>query len=330
MSSYNYRCVDESILLPFLKKNVFSILHRYIPYGIPANYLTLVSIFVIWSCFIHLIRIDKVDVNNIIISFFAIIIYVIFDHFDGLQAKLTKTGTPLGEILDHYSDVFNGSIIIYICFRILEIELDWIFYLVIWTNLIAFSVTYLEQSILKVLYFGKVGSLEGVVIILLILCSYMTSSGKTFWLKFTIIDLPVYIFLVWGLIMGVIYTVLGSLKRIKYIPKSFIHFVLLGSILCYCCIHFQISWYFSFLLINAYSGNFILKSMKSHLVSPEDPKPDKVVYFLFFFILIASIYENEERIYFFSYGLFITTITFWNLNKILYQLRKHWIWWNFS
>jgi len=70
--------------------------------------------------------------------------------------------------------------------------------------------------------------------------------------------------------------------------------------------------------------------MKSHLVSPEDPKPDKVVYFLFFFILIASIYENEERIYFFSYGLFITTITFWNLNKILYQLRKHWIWWNFS
>ena len=124
MSSYQYRCSDESILLPFLKKNVFSVLHRYIPYGVPANYLTLVSIFVIWSCFLYFIGIDTADEGDIIIAFFAIIIYVIFDHFDGLQAKITETGSPLGEILDHYSDVFNGSIILYLFFRILQIELD--------------------------------------------------------------------------------------------------------------------------------------------------------------------------------------------------------------
>ena len=119
MSSYQYRCSDESILLPFLKKNVFSVLHRYIPYGVPANYLTLVSIFVIWSCFLYFIGIETADEGDIIIAFFAIIIYVIFDHFDGLQAKITATGSPLGEILDHYSDVFNGSIILYLFFRIL-------------------------------------------------------------------------------------------------------------------------------------------------------------------------------------------------------------------
>ena len=116
MSSYQYRCSDESILLPFLKKNVFSVLHRYIPYGVPANYFTLVSIFVIWSCFLYLIGIDTADEGDIIIAFFAIIIYVIFDHFDGLQAKITVTGIPLGKILDHYSDVFNGSIILYLDF----------------------------------------------------------------------------------------------------------------------------------------------------------------------------------------------------------------------
>ena len=183
MSSYQYRCSDESILLPFLKKNVFSVLHRFIPYGVPANYLTLVSIFVIWSCFLYFIGIDTADEGDIIIAFFAIIIYVIFDHFDGLQAKITATGSPLGEILDHYSDVFNGSIILYLFFRILQIELDWIFYLAIWLNLVAFTLTYLEQSIQKELHFGKIGSLEGVVLILLIICSFMTSQGKTFWLE---------------------------------------------------------------------------------------------------------------------------------------------------
>ena len=204
MSPYKYRCIDESILLPFLKKYVFSVLHRCIPYGVPANYLTLVSIIVIWSCFLYLIGVNTPDDADIIIVFFAITIYVIFDHFDGLQAKKTGTGSPLGEILDHYSDVFNGSIILYFFFRILQIELDWIFYLVIWANLVAFTVTYLEQSIRKELYFGKIGSLEGVLLILFILGSLITSQGKYFWLKNKLFDIPLHVLLVIGLILGVI------------------------------------------------------------------------------------------------------------------------------
>jgi hypothetical protein len=89
MGPYKYRCLDESILLPFLKKYVFSVLHRCIPYGVPANYLTLVSIIVIWSCFLYFIGVNTPDDADIIIVFFAITIYVIFDHFDGLQAKKT-------------------------------------------------------------------------------------------------------------------------------------------------------------------------------------------------------------------------------------------------
>ena len=224
MSSYYYKCTDDSILLSFLKNNFFSVLHRGIPYGVPVNYLTLVSIGVIWSCFIYFIRIETPNNTDIIIAFFAIMIYVIFDHFDGLQAKITKTGSPLGEILDHYSDVFNGSLIIYIFFRILQIELDWFFYISIWANLIAFTLTYLEQDIKKELYFGKIGSLEGIVFIQIIILSFMTSQGKIFWLDYTINNIQVHNFLLLGLILGVLYTVANSIKRLKQIPKPFIYY----------------------------------------------------------------------------------------------------------
>ena len=140
MSYYQYNCQDDSILLTLLKKYFFSVLHRLIPYGIPANFLTFLSILVVWSCFAYFISIDSINKKDIIIAILTIISYVIFDHFDGLQAKLTSTGSPLGELLDHYSDVFNGSIIIYIFFKTLQIELDWLFYLTIWFNLIAFSI----------------------------------------------------------------------------------------------------------------------------------------------------------------------------------------------
>ena len=329
MNSYQYNCQDDSILLPFFKKNVFSVLHRFIPFGIPANFLTLISLLVDWSCFIHFLRIETPDDVDIIIAIFSIIIYVIFDHFDGLQAKKTSTGSPLGEILDHFSDVFNGSIIIYIFFRILQIELDWLFYLVVWANLIAFSITYLEQCCLNKLYFGKIGSLEGIILIIIILCSILTIQGKTFWFRFSIMDLPVYFFLVLVLISGVIYTVISSLNRIKYVPSSFKHFVLVGSILYYFCINNQISWYLIFFVINAYSADFILKSMKSHLLNTEHPKPDILIYILLFFNLFETYFYFEQEIIYFCYGILITTKIIWNLIKIFIEFKRYWIWWNF-
>ena len=328
MSPYQYRCIDESILLPFFKKYVFSVLHRLIPYGVPANYLTLVSIIVIWSCFLYLIGVNTPDDTDIIIVFFAITIYVIFDHFDGLQAKKTETGSPLGEILDHYSDVFNGSIILYFFFRILQIELDWIFYLVIWANLLAFTVTYLEQSIRKELYFGKIGSLEGVILILFILVSLMTSQGKYFWLKNKFFDIPLHVLLVIGLILGVIYTVVGSIRRLQHIPKTFIHYFITGALICFICFYYQINWYISFLVINVYSADLILKSMKFHLLDAEIPKPDLIVYMLFLFLIFQYIFEYEIQIVFLVYGLAVTTKLLWEIYQIFYKLRTYWIWWN--
>ena len=328
MSPYQYRCIDESILLPFFKKYVFSVLHRLIPYGVPANYLTLVSIIVIWSCFLYLIGVNTPDDADIIIVFFAITIYVIFDHFDGLQAKKTGTGSPLGEILDHYSDVFNGSIILYSFFRILQIELDWIFYLVIWANLLAFTVTYLEQSIRKELYFGKIGSLEGVILILFILVSLMTSQGKYFWLKNKFFDIPVHVLLVTGLILGVIYTVVGSIRRLQHIPKTFIHYFITGACLCFICFYYQINWYISFLVLNIYSADFILKSMKFHLLDADIPKPDLIIYILFLFLIVHHFFEYEIQIGFIVYGLAVTTKVLWEICKIFYKLRTYWIWWN--
>jgi len=329
MISYQYNCQDDSILLPFLKRNVFSVLHRLVPFGIPANFLTLISILVVWSCFIHFIRIEIPDNVDIIIAIFSIIIYVIFDHFDGLQAKITSTGSPLGELLDHFSDVLNGSIIIYIFFRILQIELDWLFYLAVWANLIAFSVTYLEQCFLKKLYFGKIGSLEGVILIILILCSILTTEGKIFWNSFYILDLPVYIFLVLVFISGVIYTVISSLRRLKYVPKSFIHFLLTGSILLYFCSNNQISWYLIFFVVNAYSADFILKSMKSHLLNTAYPKPDKLIYILLFFNFFETYFYFQHEMVYLCYGLLITARITWKMIEIFTEFKRYWIWWNF-
>ena len=328
MSSYQYNCQDDSILLPILKKKVFSVLHRYVPFGIPANFLTLASILIVWSCFVYFINVDSPKKIDIFFAIIGIITYVIFDHFDGLQAKLTSTGSPLGEILDHYSDVFNGSIIIYIFFRILQIELEWLFFLTIWFNLIAFSITYYEQCLSNKLYFGKIGSLEGIVLVLIILCSSMTTQGKTFWTQYLVLDYPVYFFLVLVLILGEFYTTFSCLKRLKFFPKTFLHFFLMGSLLCYFCINNQISWYLSFLVINSYSAEFILKSMKSHLLRSDPPKPDILIYIFLFFLFSDTFFGLAQEIIFLCYGIALTLKIIWDLKKVFSEFSHYWVWWN--
>ena len=154
MKPYRYKCVDESILLPYLKKYFFSILHRGVPYGVPANFLTLISIIIMWATFSYFVNMEKINSLAVLVAIISILLYVIFDHFDGMQAKASQTSSPFGEILDHFSDVFNGAIVVYLCFRVLQVELDWIFHTVIWFNYLAFAVTYLEQNIRKELFFG--------------------------------------------------------------------------------------------------------------------------------------------------------------------------------
>ena len=103
MKNYRYNCVDKSILLPWLKKNLFAVLHRGIPYGVPANMLTLISIIIMWTTFFLFVNLEEVAGHDILLAVAAIFLYILFDHFDGLQAKATRSSSPLGEILDHFS-----------------------------------------------------------------------------------------------------------------------------------------------------------------------------------------------------------------------------------
>ena len=158
----------------------------------------------------------------------------------------------------------------------------------------------------------------------------MTSQGKIFWLGYTINDIQVHNFLLLGLILGVLYTVANSIKRLQQIPKSFIHYIVNGSILIFLCVFYQINWYFSFFIINVYSADLILKSMNSHLLDAEDPKPDLIVYVLYLFLFFQLFFEYELYFCFQVYGIIVMAKILWNLFHIFYKLRNYWVWWNLN
>lgn len=323
---YRYNCVDESVLLPILKKHVFIPLHRWIPYWVPANYLTLVSIVMMWGIFLYFTTVDLPSELEIGAAVLVITAYVIFDHFDGLQAKLTQTSSPLGEWLDHFSDVFNGAIVVYLGFKCLHLPLDGLFLGLTWLNFLAFAATYVEQRIRKELYFGKVGSLEGVVLMILVFALCISENGRALW-HFEL-GWPLYQYLLASFALGCLGTIFTCLQRIGFLPREFLGFGVGGSMLVILGINLDLPSGWLFCTIMMYSSEFILRNMAQHLAGQESAAIDLVL----FGLLVGLVgwywlsWNPIPLLMLFNLGLGLSMLM--RCRRLFVQWRQHWLWWN--
>ena len=159
-----------------------------------------------------------------ILALTSIKVYAILDHIDGLLAKASSTSSPLEEILYHFSDVFNAAIVLFLTFSCLLLEFGALLLIVIWSNFITFAATYAEQRERSVLYFGKLGSLEGIVLVFLVLFSCINKTGLSFWHSSDFSLLPNYLILILLVLLGSFITTLNCLIRIGSCLKDFINF----------------------------------------------------------------------------------------------------------
>ena len=323
---YRYNCVDESVLLPILKKHVFIPLHRWIPYWVPANYLTLVSIVMMWGIFLYFTTVDLPSGLEIGAAVLVITAYVIFDHFDGLQAKLTQTSSPLGEWLDHFSDVFNGAIVVYLGFKCLHLPLDGLFLVLTWLNFLAFAATYVEQRIRKELYFGKVGSLEGVVLMIFVLALCISENGRALW--HSELGWPLYHYLLASFALGCLGTIFTCLHRIGRLPREFLGFGVGGSLLVALGIYLDLPPGWLFCAITIFSSEFILRNMAQHLAGQEGAAIDLVV----FGLLVGLVgwywlsWNPIPLLMLFNLGLGLSMLM--RCRRLFVQWRQYWLWWN--
>ncbi|HBI28599.1 MAG TPA: hypothetical protein DDY54_03060 [Deltaproteobacteria bacterium] len=328
MNEYHYNCVDESVLLPLLNKYIFTPLHKLVPLGIPANFLTLFSIVLMWGGFISFLNTKELSAGHALSAAGVVWGYVVFDHFDGIQAKVTSTSSPLGEILDHYSDVFNGLIVIYLSFRILEIELGALFLVIIWLNCLAFAVTYVEQQIRKQLYFGPIGSLEGVILVIAVMLSCANPSGLQFWQTPILLGQPAYLLIIGGFSASCFFTVFGSFQRLEALPRNFIEFTLTGSLLLGVCLYLRLHWAIPFLVVSFYAGDFILKSMQGVFFDRIQPLPDRFAGLVVLAVLPCEFFELDYEVVLLAYGIYLLLQIVSRGTHILTRFKEYWVWWN--
>ncbi|KAK3575753.1 hypothetical protein CHS0354_030085 [Potamilus streckersoni] len=111
---YKYNCTDNSLLLPYYKTYYAQYFLKLFPRAVTANTITILSFLAVVIGFLTAfgyIPVPSPSYRTIVI-FACIHIYLLFDHLDGMRAKETGTGSPLGEFLDHGLDMLNTPLII--------------------------------------------------------------------------------------------------------------------------------------------------------------------------------------------------------------------------
>ena len=122
MENYSYSAEDKSLLTPLIYKYFVFPLVKILPESIPANIITIFSnSFVVLSFVVAYLNYLHGTYRFLWLIPIFCWTYIVGDYSDGVQARRTKTGSPLGEYFDHFLDSFVTGLltgILMLCFRV--------------------------------------------------------------------------------------------------------------------------------------------------------------------------------------------------------------------
>jgi len=122
MENYSYSAEDKSVLTPLIYKCFVFPLVKILPESIPANIITIFSnSFVVFSFIVAYLNYLHDTYRFLWLIPVFCWTYIVGDYSDGVQARRTKTGSPLGEYFDHFLDSFVTGLltgILMFCFRV--------------------------------------------------------------------------------------------------------------------------------------------------------------------------------------------------------------------
>ena len=334
VETYSYNCVDQSFLLPYYKKYYVALYHRCIPGRMPANIITLASAAFMWVM-APLCAFGVWQNRELFGALCALLVhnYLLGDHLDGMQAKVTGTSSPLGEFLDHFLDVFNGALMAWAGFCLLMGQQHiMVLNLSLYLYYMVFAATMMEERETGYLQFGRWGSLESFCLMILFFLSWTVPVLQRLWLH------PMG----WGLdarwiylaisAFGFLFTTVAIRLRMGYWPRQTWCFALGALALAMLLTCLTRSQFLSFLVLGFYAADYIGRMQGSIFLDRPHPYPDipvTVVASALLPLYVLGVVPAHANIFITSLlAVYLSVRMALGPGEVIYQMRGQWRWAN--
>jgi ethanolaminephosphotransferase len=176
--SKNTKIVYKSLLWPLYEKYVSDPLFEFVPWGLPANMITIFGNLCMFLAVLtaYFTNRQLFHVWQIIPLF--VLIYLTGDLLDGKQARRTNTSSGLGEFLDHFHDILVMGYVLSMLMFAFDIQDTLFIAIMIATGYLSMFGSYYEQYYTNTLYFEVISSFETIVFAT-VLCCIGFFSGTT-------------------------------------------------------------------------------------------------------------------------------------------------------
>ena len=325
MRPYQYRCHDFSLLTPTFKQWIVTPLIRLVPWAIPANIITFVSNSFVYFCLYLALNPSLFGKFTPLLIALGLILYLIGDHLDGMQAKRTGTGSALGEFCDHYLDAFNNGIIMFTMVVVFGISHKPVIAAVIVISYWAHMAVFYEQLKTGWLTFEAIGSLEGVMLSALLIASSFIPAVNSLFAYPIFYDYSFIEVLLILSALGAVITFYKTWKRTPDVKAGFLTFTVLVAIVAVLAASF-FSAFQLFVLLTLYASLYIGKIMHGHLIDGTEKSPDYVTPLVLLVLLIPAFrFENY---------VFMALTTWLSVNiailivRTFSVLKVYWVWLN--
>jgi len=325
MRPYQYRCKDYSLVTPLFKQWIITPLIKFVPWAIPANIITLISNGFVYLALYITLNPDVTGEYTPLVIAACLILYLIGDHLDGMQAKRTGTGSALGEFCDHYLDAFNNGIIVYTMLVVFDVQQPLIVSSVIAISYMAHMAVFYEQFKTGWLTFEKIGSLEGVLLSsILIGLSFIDSF-------YVLVTTPVVaefsaagIFII-GSAIGALSTFIQTFLRTPDVKTGYWIFIVLLATLSITGVY-TLSDLQSFVVLTLYASLYIGKLMYGHLIDGTESQPDWIMPAALLLHAVFRLYNPDYIFWIGSAYLAARIMTL--IVKTFSVLGIYWVWQN--
>jgi phosphatidylglycerophosphate synthase len=323
---YAYRCVDQSVLIAPFRKHWAALFLKSMPLRVPANYVTLLASAFMWVLFGSIFWAAPVAIEMRALLFAALLhFYLVYDHLDGMQAKRTGTSSALGEYLDHSLDVYHGAIAVLAIFSLVGLDQPILVLGMLGCSHLAFAATMVEEKERCELFFGPVGSLEGVLLFILFCLSWTLAPVRAWWLTPLIGSWPAYYLLIGAGSMGSLLAMVDCLRRIGRVPPAFVGFAVAHGLLIGGLCYAHVPLWTAIAIVMLHGGDYVGRVIGSHLLHTRHPQPDYWAPLVALALGFAGAMKDNVTLFLLVY---IAVRTGWGVVRVLTPLRGAWRWIN--
>lgn len=325
MRPYQYRCNDYSLLTPPFKRWVISPLIRFVPWVIPANVITLISNLFVYLSLYMALNPELLGAYTPLCIAGCLLIYLIGDHLDGMQAKRTGTGSALGEFCDHYLDAFNNGIIVFTMFTVFDISHSTILAGVIVISYLAHMAVFYEQLKTGWLTFERISSLEGVLLSALLIGLSVFDPFYALLTYRLVGEFSVAEAIIVSSALGAFVTFIRTCRRTPEVKPGYWIFsflmMLVGTVSVLVFNNFQL-----FIILTLYASFYIGRNMYGHLIDGVESQADWIVP-IFLLLYYGLGFSNTDHV-FWLLTAYLTARILVLIVKTFSTLGVYWVWQN--